>query len=183
MPISKFGVLSQDGEWDSRIFNLPKVLIVDDHASLRRGLRALLETYPGWECCAEAADGEEAIRAAADVKPDVIIMDVSMPGIGGLEATKVIHEAFPTIRILLLTLHKSNELLRAGLAAGAVGYVLKVDGEDELIRALETANRGEIYVTRAISPSVVTNVVEDIKRSTGVATDLRAGARLAKTQS
>lgn len=162
---------------------MPKVLIVDDHATLRRGLRVLLETHPGWECCAEADSGEEAIRAAAEFKPDVIIMDVSMPGIGGVKATEIIHESFPAIRILLLTLHKSTELLRAGLSAGAVGYVLKSDGEDELIGALETATRGEVYVTRAISPSVARNIVEDTKRSTSVGTDIRPNGRLAKAQS
>lgn len=161
---------------------MPKVLIVDDHATLRRGLRALLQAHPGWECCAEADSGEEAIRAAAAFKPDVIIMDVSMPGIGGVKATKIIHESFPSIRILLLTLHKSTELLRAGLSAGAIAYVLKSDGEDELIGAVEAANRGGIYVTRAISPSVVANIVEEMKRSTGVGTDVRPDARLAKAQ-
>lgn len=74
-------------------------------------------------------------------------------------------------------------LIRAGLSAGAAGYLLKSDGEDELIGALETVNRGEIYVTRAISPSVVANIVEDIKRSNGVGSDVRLDARLAKTQS
>ena len=161
---------------------MPRVLIVDDHATLRRGLRALLETHPGWECCAEADSGEEAIHAAAEFKPDVIIMDVSMPGMGGVKATKIIHESLPAIRVVLLTLHKSTALLRAGLSSGAIGYVLKSDGEDELIGALEAANRGEIYVTRAISPSVAANIVEDMKRSTGVA-DARPEARFAKAQS
>lgn len=161
---------------------MPKVLIVDDHATLRRGLRALLETHPGWECCAEADSGEEAIRAAAECKPDVIIMDVSMPGMGGLRATKIIHESFPPIRILLFTLHKSFELLRAGLLAGAVAYVLKSDGEEELMGALERANRGEIYVTHAISSSVVANIVEDIKRSSEVGTITQPTVRVAKAQ-
>jgi DNA-binding NarL/FixJ family response regulator len=159
---------------------MPKVLIVDDHATLRRGLLGLLATHPGWECCAEADSGEEAVRSAAEFTPDVIIMDVSMPGIGGLGATKIIHEAFPAIRILLFTLHKSTELLRAGFSVGAIGYVLKSDGEDELIRALETVNRGEIYVTRAISSSVVANIVEDIKRSSGTGTNAQPAARAAK---
>jgi YesN/AraC family two-component response regulator len=70
---------------DFKACNMPKVLIVDDHATLRRGLRALLETHPGWDCCADADSGEEAIRAAAEFKPDVIIMDVSMPGMGGVK--------------------------------------------------------------------------------------------------
>lgn len=162
---------------------MPRVLIVDDHATLRRGLRALLETHPGWECCADADSGEEAIRAAAEFKPDVIIMDVSMPGMGGVKATQIINETSPAIRILLLTLHKSTELLRAGVSAGAVGYVLKSDGEDELMCALETVNRGEIYVTRAINPSVAVNIVKDIKRSSGVGTNARPAARVAKAQS
>ena len=162
---------------------MPKVLIVDDHATLRRGLRGLLATHPGLECCAEADSGEEAIRATAEFKPDVIIMDVSMPGMGGLRATKIIHEAFPAIRILLLTLHKSTELLRAGFSAGAIGYVLKSDGEDELIGALETVNRGEIHITRAISSSVVANIVEDIRRSEGSGANAQPAARAAKAQS
>lgn len=161
---------------------MPKVLIVDDHATLRRGLRALLETHPGWECCAEADSGEEGVRAAAEFKPDVIIMDVSMPGMGGVKATKIIHESFPAIRTLLLTLHKSTELLRAGLAAGAVGYVLKSDGEDELIGALEAADRGEIYVTRAIGTAVAAKIVDEIKRSSVVGTDIESDARVAKAQ-
>lgn len=161
---------------------MPRVLIVDDHATLRRGLRALLETHPGWECCGEADSGEEGVRAAAEFKPDVTIMDVSMPGMGGVKATKIIHESFPSIRIVLLTLHKSTELLRAGLSAGAVGYVLKSDGEDELIGALEAANRGDIYVTSAISPSVVAKIVEDIRRSAGFPTDVSPDARVAKAQ-
>lgn len=162
---------------------MPKVLIVDDHATLRRGLRGLLAAHPGWECCAEADSGEEAVRSAGEFRPDVIIMDVSMPGMGGLGATKIIHETFPAIRILLLTLHKSTELLRAGFSAGATAYVLKSDGEDELIGALETVNRGEIYVTRAISPSVVASIVEDMKRSSRVGTDAQSDARAAKAQS
>lgn len=159
---------------------MPKVLIVDDHATLRRGLRALLETHPGWECCAEGDSGEEAIRLAVEFKPDAIIMDVSMPGMGGLRATKIIHEASPTIRTLLLTLHKSTELLRAGLSAGAVAYVLKSDGEDELIDALETVIRGDIYVTHAISPTVAAKIVEEIKQSRGAGTG--PGARVAAGQ-
>lgn len=161
---------------------MPRVLIVDDHAMLRRGLRALLETHPGWECCGEGESGEDAIRAAAEYKPDIIIMDVSMPGMGGIKATGIIKETSPAIRILLFTLHKSTELLRAGLSAGAVGYVLKSDGEDELIEALEKVHRGEIYVTRGISPSVVANIVDDIRRVIGVRADVRPSARVAKAQ-
>lgn len=164
-----------------RACDMPRVLIVDDHATLRRGLRVLLETHPGWKCCAEADSGEEAIRAVAEFKPDVVIMDVSMPGMGGIKATRAIHETFPAIRILLLTLHKSTELLRAAFSAGADAYVLKSDAEDDLINALETAARGEIYVTHAISPTVTADILGEIKQSRGSALDAGPEAGVAKT--
>ena len=160
---------------------MPRALIVDDHAMLRRGLRALLETHPGWECCGESASGEEAIRSAAELKPDVIIMDVSMPGMGGIKATQLIQAASPDIRILLFTLHQSTELLRAGVSAGASGYILKSESEDEFIEALETVHRGEIYITRAISPAVAANIVEAIRRSSEAGKP--AEIRIAKAQS
>jgi len=91
-----------------------------------------------------------------------------MPGMGGVQATKIIHERFPAIRILLLTLHKSTELLRAAFSAGASAYVLKSDAEGELINALETASRGEIYVTHAIPPTVAANILRELKPSNAV---------------
>jgi CheY-like chemotaxis protein len=130
--------------FDARFYGLklcPKSSSSTIMRSSRRGLRALLETHPGRECCAEADSGEEAIRAAAEFKPDVIIMDVSMPGMGGVKATQIINETSPASRILLLTLHKSTELLRAGVSAGAIGYVLKSDDENELIGALFCGRR------------------------------------------
>jgi two-component system, NarL family, response regulator NreC len=162
---------------------MSKVLIVDDHATLRRGLRGLLEPHPGWGCCAEADSGEEAIRAASEFKPDVIIMDVSMPGMGGIKATKIIHETLPAIRILLLTLHKSTELLRAAFSVGATGYVLKSDAEEDLVKALEAVSRGEVYVTRTISPAVVADILRETKQLQGVATGTTGPtARIAKAQ-
>jgi DNA-binding NarL/FixJ family response regulator len=137
----------------------------------------LLETHPGWECCGEADSGEEAIRRVVEFKPDLIIMDVSMPGMGGVQATNIIHEKFPAIGILLLTLHKSTELLRAAFSAGASAYVLKSDAEVELINALETASRGEIYVTHAIPPTVAANILRELKQSAavGAGTEAKVG--------
>jgi DNA-binding NarL/FixJ family response regulator len=140
----------------------------------------LLEMHPGWERCAEADSGEEAIRVAEECKPDAIIMDVSMPGIGGLRATKIICEASPTARVVLLTFHKSTELVRAGLSAGALGYVLKSDSEPELIEALETVTRGGTYITRSISSSAVAKIVDEIKQTRSVA---KAGAKVGSSQS
>ena len=114
----------------------------------------------------EADSGETAVRAASEFLPDIILMDVSMPGMGGLEATKVVHAKLSRVKVLLLTLHKSTELLRAGLLAGANGYVLKSDSEDELIEALETVSRGGIYVTKAISPDAVYEILRQMSLQT-----------------
>ncbi len=159
-----------------------KVLIVDDHATLRRGLLGLLKMYPAWEVCGEADSGEAAIRAAAELKPDVIIMDVAMPGMGGMQATQIIHEAFPAVKIVLFTLHKSTELIRAGFSRGATGYVLKSDPENELISALEAVIRDEIYVTACISPETVSDIVRDMKRSRGVTTDSTRAFKASNSQ-
>jgi DNA-binding NarL/FixJ family response regulator len=126
---------------------MPRVLIVDDHAFIRRGIQSILNSSSGWEFCGEAENGIAAIRMAAELKPDVIIMDVSMPGLNGLEATRVIHEARPHIKILLLTLHQSVEILRSAFRAGAQGYLLKSEAEQELLRALGIIMGEQIYIS------------------------------------
>ncbi len=141
---------------------MQRILIVDDHAVLRRGLRSILGAHPGWECCGEAQSGEEAVDTASVLQPDVVVMDVSMPGIGGVKATEILRKNFPRMKIVLLTLHKSTELLRAGFAAGATGYVLKSDGEEQLIAALEAVMRDETYVTKALGPEVVSKVLQEV---------------------
>jgi len=92
---------------------MPRVLIVDDHAFIRRGVQTILHSFPEWEFCGEAENGKEAIRLADELKPEVIIMDVSMPGLNGIEATRAIRKAQPDVKIVLLTLHESAELLRS----------------------------------------------------------------------
>ena len=136
-----------------------RVLLVDDHAILRRGLRSIIETFLEWEVCGEADSGESAVRVAAELQPDVIIMDVSMPGMGGLEATRLIHKANAAIKIVLLTFHKSTELIRAGFSSGAVGYVLKEGAEDDLLEALRSVVQDKIYVSPAISPALVSAIL------------------------
>ena len=115
---------------------MPRVMIVDDHAAIRRGVQGILHSFPEWELCGEAGNGEEAVRLAETLKPEVIIMDVSMPVLNGLEATRIISDVLPETKIVLLTLHSSTELVRSAFRAGARGYVLKSDAEQELIRAL-----------------------------------------------
>jgi DNA-binding NarL/FixJ family response regulator len=130
---------------------MPRVLIVDDHTFIRRGIQSILDTSPEWDYCGEAENGVAAIRMASELKPDVIIMDVSMPGLNGLEATRVIHEAQPNIKIVLLTLHDSVEVLRSGFQAGAQGYLLKSEAEQELIRALGNVAQNKVYISPKVT--------------------------------
>ena len=129
---------------------MPKVMVVDDHAVIRRGVHGILQAFPEWELCAEAADGQEAIRLAEAVKPEIVIMDVSMPGLNGLEATRIIRNILPQTKILLLTLHSSMQLVRSAFRAGARGYVLKSDAEHELVRALNVVAGDGTYVSPGI---------------------------------
>ena len=142
---------------------MPRVLIVDDHAAVRRGVQRILQSFPEWEFCGEAANGEEAVRLAAALKPEIIVMDVSMPGLNGLEATRIIRDVLPTAKVLLLTLHSSTELVRSAFRAGARGYVLKSGAEHELIRALNVVLGDGTYVSPAIDGNVVQRVAEELQ--------------------
>lgn len=124
-----------------------KVLIVDDSALIRHKLRDIVAADPDWRCCGEADSGETAIVAAADSKPHAILMDVSMPGMGGVKASEIIHAAHPSIKILILTLHESSELMQAALSAGAMGYIVKSDADEHLIAALNTVRSKRKYVS------------------------------------
>jgi two-component system, NarL family, response regulator NreC len=141
---------------------MTRVLVVDDHAVLRRGIQSIVRAWPGWDVAGECGSGEEAVRAVPALKPDIILMDISMPGIGGLEATKVICQQNPKARILLLTLHDSIEWVRSAFQAGARGYLLKSDTEAELMRALETVTNNGIYVSPRLDPARVHSIVSEL---------------------
>jgi LuxR family transcriptional regulator, maltose regulon positive regulatory protein len=134
---------------------MPRVLIVDDHAVIRRGVQGILSTYPEWDLCGEADNGQDAIRLAGELAPEIVIMDVSMPGMNGLEATRIIHDVLPETKVLLLTLHSSSEFVRSAFRAGARGYVLKSDAENELVRALNVVIGEGTYVSPAIDARAV----------------------------
>jgi len=140
-------------------------LIVDDHAAIRRGVQGILHSFPEWELCGEADNGQEAVRLAESLRPEVIIMDVSMPVLNGLEATRIIRDAHPETKVLLLTLHSSSELVRSAFRAGARGYVLKSDAEQELVRALNIVLGDGTYVSPAIDENVTHKIVEEIRRA------------------
>jgi DNA-binding NarL/FixJ family response regulator len=141
-------------------FTLPvRILIADDHGVVRKGLRALLDTRRGWTVCAEAANGREAIAKAKALKPDVAIVDIGMPGLGGVEATRQIRKASPTTEVLILSAHGSERLVREVLAAGARGYLLKDDANRSLFAAVDALRRHTPYFT----PKVAEWVARDRK--------------------
>jgi len=142
---------------------MPRVLIVDDHAFIRRGVQTLLQPYPEWELCGEAGNGNDAIRMVDELQPEVVLMDVTMPGMNGIEATRLIRSAHPNVKIILLTLHESSEVLRSGFRAGANGYLLKADAEEELMKALRVVSGDGSYISPKIDPVVVTNIIKEIR--------------------
>jgi DNA-binding NarL/FixJ family response regulator len=128
-----------------------RIMIADDHAIVRRGLRSLLETQPGWEVCAEASNGREAVENAAQFKPDVAVIDIGMPQLNGLDATRQIVAILPTTEVLILTMHQSEEVAREVLRAGARGYVLKSDADVHLIAAVDALLHHKPFLTPAVT--------------------------------
>ena len=135
--------------------SVKRVMLADDHAVVRRGLRTLIEGVPGWEVCAEAADGNEAVTLATETKPDVLIMDLSMPGLGGVDATIQIRKVLPQIEVLILTMHESDRLAGQALRAGARGYLLKGESEDKLMEALDALARHQPYFSPSVSETLL----------------------------
>lgn len=135
--------------------SVKRVMLADDHAVVRRGLRTLIEGVPGWEVCAEAADGNETVKLAAETKPDVLIMDLSMPGLGGVDATIQIRKILPQIEVLILTMHESDRLAGQALRAGARGYLLKGESEDKLMEALDALSRHQPYFSPSVSETLL----------------------------
>src|SRR5205823_13663930 len=128
-----------------------RVLIADDHAVLRAGLRMLINTQPDMIVVAEAGDGLEAVRQATETKPDVVVMDITMPAMGGIQAIEQIRQALPQTQILVLTMHDDTAYLRSALVAGASGYVVKKSAASEVIFAITAVHGGRRLVVRAAS--------------------------------
>jgi two-component system, NarL family, response regulator NreC len=131
-----------------------RILIADDHGVIRAGLRALLAGFPDMDVVGEACDGSEVLGMAVDLKPDIVLMDLSMPNVGGIEATRLLLQCAPNVRILILTVHEDEGLLKEVIRAGAAGYVVKRAAQEDLIHAIRVVARGDLYVhpsmTRAL---------------------------------
>ena len=135
--------------------NIIRVLIVDDHGIVRAGIRSLLEDQPDIEIVGEASSGREAIEQAMRLQPDVVLMDIAMHGLSGLEATQEIREQNPDVNVLALTMHDREEYFFAMLKAGALGYVLKESGPEELLVAIRAVYTGEAYLSPGVTKAVL----------------------------
>lgn len=140
-----------------------RVLLVDDHALLRTGLRMLVDQEPGMEVAGEAATGEEGVRMAAELRPDVVVMDLSMPGMGGMEATRRIVGAGLPSRVLVLTAHAGDEYLMPLLEAGAAGYVTKHSADRELVDAIRVVAGGDVFLYPGAA-RVLTESLRSVRR-------------------
>ncbi len=138
-----------------------RILLVDDHEVVRLGLKTLLERHPDFEVVAEAGTAAEAVTKALAFQPDVVVMDIRLPGESGIDACRQITEKLPDAKVIMLTSYAEDEMLFAAIRAGAAGYVLKQIGGDELVRAIETVGRGEAL----IAPSLIKRVLAEVRRA------------------
>ena len=143
-----------------------KLLLVDDHPLVREGLRSCLVQEKNFEIVGEAADGEEAIRQANNCPPDIVLLDINMPGMNGLEAARFLNKVVPKSKILILTMHDNKEYVKRMVASGVQGYVLKDSSPAELIAAITAVQRGETYFSRKISQTVLNDYVKTVRTKT-----------------
>jgi len=142
-----------------------RLLVADDHEVIRRGVRSLLGTQPGWEVSGEAASGREAVEKAKQLKPDLVVLDITMPELDGLEATRQILEAVPKTKVLILTMHESEQVMSEVLKAGALGYVLKSDAADNLVPAVKALIHGKPFFTSSVSRMMLKGYLKQSTRS------------------
>ena len=136
-----------------------RVLIVDDHSVVRQGLRMFLALDPEIDIVAEAATGEEAVQSAREIRPDVVLMDLLMPGTGGIEATRTIRTEMPDVEVIALTSVLDDEAVTGAIRAGAIGYLLKNTEADELLRAIKSAAAGQVH----LSPEAAARLVREVR--------------------
>ncbi|HZZ16319.1 MAG TPA: response regulator transcription factor, partial [Candidatus Sulfotelmatobacter sp.] len=136
-------------EWGS--VGALRILVADDHEVARQGIRSLLESHAGWEVCAEAKDGREAVESATKFRPDVLLLDIGMPNLNGLDAARQILAMSPEARILILTIHDSEQVVREVLAAGAKGFLLKSDAGRDLLAAVEALQHWRTFFTPKVA--------------------------------
>lgn len=139
-----------------------KILLADDHTIVRQGLKLILSAHPDMKIAGEAANGREAVDLAQKLKPDVVLMDVAMPELGGIEATRRMLQANPHIRVLVLSMHKEAVYVREILKAGARGYILKDAIDTELLNAVRSVARGDGYISPAVSGALLSDFRQNV---------------------
>lgn len=137
-----------------------RILIADDHEVVRRGIRALIEQHVGWEICGEAVDGEDAVQKAGELRPDIALLDVGMPRLNGLDAARQILAAAPQTRVLILTMHESEQIVREVLEVGARGFLLKSDAARDLISAVRALEQRTTFFTSRVAEMVLSGFLE-----------------------
>ena len=152
-----------------------RILVADDHEVVRRGLCALLHNQPEWDVCGEASNGREAVEKVLTLKPEVVILDIGMPNLNGLEATRQIVKANPQVKVLILTLHDSDQVVQEVLNAGARGFLLKTDAARDLVAAVEAVRRGKTYFTPKVAAMVLDGY---LRRENGTAPEPPVRSRL-----
>lgn len=157
---------------ETRIHSETRILIADDHAVVREGLRAIVSSHAGWTVCAEAATGREAVMAASELRPDVVILDVAMPEMNGLEAARQIRHDLPNVKILILTMYDTEELAKEFAEAGADAYVLKGDTGRALVDVLDTVLGSRTAHVERVHDSVIAAGARHARGSQPVTTSL-----------
>jgi DNA-binding NarL/FixJ family response regulator len=155
-----------------------RILIADDHEVARRGIRSLLESHPGWEVCAEARDGRDAVELATNTKPDLALLDVGMPNLNGLEAARQILATNPNIAILILTMHDSDNVIREVLRAGARGFLLKSDAGRDLVAAVDALQQQRTFFTTRVSQMVLDGFLNRENKHSDFGSDAEHAAEL-----
>ncbi len=140
-----------------------RVLLADDHLILREGIRSLLGKVPDIEVVGEAGEGGETVTKVEQLVPDVVLMDITMPGMSGLEATRQIKQKYPQVKVLILTIHATNQYLSQMLQAGASGYVVKTTATSELISAIRAVHQGDVYLYPSITRMLVEDYLQRVK--------------------
>ncbi|HVP90586.1 MAG TPA: response regulator transcription factor [Terriglobales bacterium] len=141
-----------------------RILLADDHKIIAEGLRNLLEKNPAFTVVGHASEGLAAVRLAASLSPDLVIMDISMPGLNGFEATRRILDADPRVKVIALSMHKDGHYIAAALKSGAVGYVLKESAFEELAAAIQSVMKGQSYLSASIADTVIKDYIRHLEK-------------------
>lgn len=148
------------------------IVLADDHMMFRQGVRRILEEIPAFRVTGEVKDGLELLRLLQAAPPHLVILDISMPNLRGIEATREIKRSHPDMKVLILTMHKDKEYLYHALGAGADGYILKEDADDELVAAIESIRKGNVYISSLLSSQVSQLIVQSSRSTSPTAEDL-----------